>query len=78
MKVAASAKDAATMLVFRLSDGSDSCVKCITDALDGTDASRGTVRVTGCRILILQSVSVPFVCQETRSHKGSCDASTGE
>ena len=45
MKVAASAKDAATVLAFcLLTPGSDSCFKCVTDALDGTDALLGALR----------------------------------
>ena len=59
MEVAASAKDAATVLTFGLSDGS---VRCVTDALDGTDASLGALSGTDCIIRILQSVVMPFAC----------------
>jgi hypothetical protein len=52
--VAASAKDAATMLAFGLCEGSDSCARC------DIDASLRALRVTDCRNFVLRSVVCPL------------------
>lgn len=46
-----------------------SCVRCVTDALDGTDALLGSLGVTDCRTKILRSVVMPFVNEKAMACK---------
>ena len=61
MEVAASAKDAAIMLILWVVISWEvSRNSCVTDASDCTVAIRGTYRVTDCRIIIMQLVLACF------------------